>query len=350
MSFLFRSPLSLFGGHKRAESGRAKVDLSNAERFEWQEVSCSVPWRSTLPDQLFGATSTLCGSKVYTFGGANGASFSEQLHILDLVQSKWETVDLPERTRRTDHAAFLWNEFIYIYSGWDERVITDIFRIDLQSLEAEFFDCYFEGIPKISLDFFSGSFCEPSKELVMFGGNLFSKLSSRTFCFRVDGHTFYEPTVKGNVPPARVRHCSCCVQNKVYFYGGEQGVEPFTDLHVLTVISGQYVWSQLAAPDNACLRSSDATLTAVEGRLFLLGGRTSEEAFIHSGAIFSLDERKWLEFNEGETELETNQVGIDKELPITSGHSIVCDGKSIMVFGGLRKSFRDYGHLAPASA
>lgn len=332
------------------------MELSNTRALDWIKVSTTtVQGRSLLKTahNRPGLTAELVGSKIYTFGGGGGyrGDGMSTMHILDIASNSWRDIQLPSWTARRDHVSFLWNDFFYVYSGWEGMILRDLFRIDLVSEgTAEHLECHWDGIDVLNFDYFTGCLCEPTRELVMFGGRLNGNFTSRTFCMRVDAHSFYEPKVKGKPPSPRQRHASCVQKNKVYVYGGEGSTDVTTDIHLLTIRAGQYLWSRI--PSTIQGRLVEPRMLATGGRLFIIGGAAGR-----AGAdlvVFSLEDRQ--NFSIGididpsvDARRKENEISVNLKLPSLSSHAVVLDGNRIVCVGGYGINCRSYWMLQPRS-
>ena len=261
------------------------------------------------------------------------------MNVLDLASNTWKDIELPPSTSRRDHVSFLWNDYIYVYSGWRAGILTDYFRIDLlEEGEVEFLECYWDDMRELVFDYFSGSVCEPTREFIMFGGKLRGEITNRTFCLRMDKGSFYEPRIKGQKPAARQRHTSCSVRNKVYIFGGLRLLNhnDYNDLFVLTVSSGQYVWSQLVASTG--LQVVEPRMTAVGDRLLICGG----DRQAHTFRIYSVGEGRFLDVGVRD---ETAEIEVNQDLKRVYSHAIVANCEMAVVLGGYGIPLREYWTL-----
>ena len=329
------------------------MDLSNASGFVWREVSNARigEIRRVGRSKRAGLTSTLVGSKVYAIGGTVSALYPRDMDVLDLTTKTWKQISLPRGTERRDHVTFLWNDYIYVYSGWHRRIVTDLYRVDLLSEgNVEFLECYWDGIEELNFDYFSGSFCEVTRELVLFGGMLRDKLSNRTFCLRPDTQTFYEPMVKGQIPVARHKQASCCVRSRVFVYGGRGVANNFLcDLNILDMTNHPYVWSQVAT--TMVGRSAQARLVHVGARLFLLGGISGQGKGNFN--VYSLRKRQWLDVQYGlrpttsQPYTQPHTIWLNSVMDANYAFDLVATQNRILVLGGTGPHRLEYWTISP---
>ena len=330
------------------------LDLSSAHRFKWRSIKGATKFVTdgAFPDSLCEGTSTLCGSKLYTLGGVEPVL---TLRVLDLTRNVWECRYLRRPPRRRP-VVFLWDDFLYVYGGWHHGAVRTTFRVDIVTFHVEMVKCRWQGLPETFAGLNScGSFCETSRELVLFGKTSTGLSNSYTLCFRVETRTFYAPRVKGELPSGRSGHSSCCVQNRFYLYGGRNGEEDveFNDLHILTIRARSYLWSKVIPVESGIRHTVSTKLEGVPGRLFLIGGERSDmdSASVPTLAIYSLREQKWLEvYSGGDFKEGEGTINVEHPLSAIDSHSTANDGTGIIVIGGYKRSFLEYKVLTPWSA
>lgn len=311
------------------------MDLAEAQRLQFDVIrnakveGASLVQRKVRP----GLTAHLVGSKLYTVCGFLSGTPST-VNVLDISTNMWKDIALPAATARRDHVSFLWNDYIYLYGGWRSGVRTDYFRVDLLNEgKVEFLECVWEDVGGPSLDYCAGSICEPTKEFILFGGFLDGVTSDRTFCLRIDERSFYEPKVKGQKPSARAKHTSCSVANQVYVYGGLRETVSLSDMYVLTVSSGQYMWSGVIG--STSLNVVEPRMTAVGHRILICGGK---KGGTDNFRIYSVRHRRFLVVGQN----ATAEVQINPSLTANYSHAVVANCEMAIVLGGYGITMRDY--------
>lgn len=192
---------------------------------------------------------------------------------------------------------------------------------------------------ELFFDYFAGSLCEPTREFILFGGKLNGLISNRTFCIRIDQSSFYEPRVKGQIPPARKRHASCSVANKVYVYGGQDDGYIFSGVFVLCVSSGHYMWSEVVS--SAGIRAAAPMMTAIGNRLLICGGHEDVQDYVR---IFSTTESRFVAVGQ---QGEAKEICVNRQLPRIFSHAIAANNKMAIVLGGYGMNVREYWTLQP---
>ena len=287
-----------------------------------------------------GVTAHFIGSKVYTVCGSVRAFPLGVISVLDISSNTWKDIKLPALTARRDHVSFLWNDYIYVYGGFNGGVLTDYFRIDLlEEGQVEFLDCLWDDTGELDLDYFSGSLCEPAREFIMFGGKLDGEVSNRTFCVKIDKSSFYEPQVKGKKPPALQKIATCSVANKFYVYGGKNNTFIYSGVFVLCVSSVQYRWSEVA-PSSA-INAVSPRMSATGDKILVCGGHGYEKDSLR---IFSVTEGRFFAVRH---KGDASEVQVNRYLPVTHSHAFVANSRMAILLGGYGMKVREYWTLRP---
>ena len=329
------------------------MELGSARKLKWSRVSRTTidadgPLGS-LSLSREGLTATLVGSKIYTVGGGLGSGVGN-LRVLDIATRSWKVMRLPTAVARKNHVAFLWNEFLYVYSGTSsDAVLTDMQRIDISNeADTQCVSCYWHNLSPLKLRDFAASFCEVSRELVITGGVAGAELVSQTVCFDPQTHRFVQPKVSGRVPRARSSHASCSVNNKVFIHAGwaDGRLCPLVqnDIHVLTIVGSSYSWSQV--DHGGGVHATSATMTFSDGKLFILGDSFSMHA--SSLRVFSLEQRRWLQIEENaKGDRHEADLLVVNETPTNRDHAVVLAGNKLVLFGGYSVKGWEYCVLQP---
>ena len=189
----------------------ASIDRSRASTMEFtpatsltcRKVNNSTGFRKMFDSGIAGSA-ILVGQRVYLLGGSEPYdgrdSRSHKLRILDHTNRTWTEIDIPDRAMRSSNCTFVYNDYIYVFSGTSKGWIEiDLFRVDLlENCAVEFIRPDFKDLSVLRRERFAGSFCEPFKELVVFVGKDYEgRASNLTFCFKVDTGLVYAPACKG---------------------------------------------------------------------------------------------------------------------------------------------------------
>lgn len=315
------------------------LDFAKVQRLQLDKVTnVRVTGVRRVPSnrQRPGLTAHFVGSKVYIVCGTVLGVARAIVSVLDISSSTWRDITIPYALARGAHVSFLWNDYIYVYGGYKRKILTDYFRIDLlDEGNVESFECSWDET--FYLDYLSGSFCEPAREFILFGGKwLGYVISNRTFALRIDKNVFFEPRVKGQKPAARFNHATCSVANKLYVYGGRNRSEEFSDVFVLTVFPGSYTWSEVSPSTG--LRAVATKMTGIGDFLFICGGYKESIESIESLRIYSLRKNRFLSVGN----IEGADIRINDAISLQSAHAVVSNSRMIVVFGGIGMNLREY--------
>ncbi|KAG0163468.1 hypothetical protein DFQ28_011631 [Apophysomyces sp. BC1034] len=183
--------------------------------------SCTVVERETSPGKRT--------HQLYIFGGGDGPNYFNDMYVLHAETLTWSkpVIEGTPPSPRRAHTTCLWNDKIIVVGGGDgARALADVHALDVSD-------------PK--------------------------KLR----------WTLLNPT--GTPPIARGYHTSNLVKDKLVVYGGSDGHECFSDVHVLDLVANR--WSHIDL-DRAVPRLAH-TATQVGSYVFVIGG--------HDGSRYSSD-------------------------------------------------------------
>lgn len=181
---------------------------------------------------------------LYVFGGGDGPNYFNDLYVLNIDTMVWTkpTIEGDPPSPRRAHTTCIWNQKIIIVGGGDgARALADVHTLDVSDTQ-----------------------------------NLKWEV--------------LKP--QGNPPIARGYHTSNLVKDKLIVYGGSDGHECFSDVHVLDLISNR--WSQVDL-DRAVPRLAHSA-TQVGSYVFVIGGhdgtRYSNEVLLLNLVTMSWETRK----------------------------------------------------------
>mmetsp|Transcript_7112 Transcript_7112/g.12311 ORF Transcript_7112/g.12311 Transcript_7112/m.12311 type:complete len:345 (+) Transcript_7112:166-1200(+) len=141
--------------------------------------------------------------------------------------------------------------------------------------------------------------------------------------------TWIRPKVSGAAPPGRGGHAACALGSKMFVFGGaNRSPEAFGDLWSLDTGGQKYLWTKEnpKAPAGVQLPArSGATMTRVQGRLYIFGGQDPETGICFNDVVvFEPESQTW------------DRVAVKGGSPPTRhAHTACCFQESrILVFGG----------------
>ncbi|CCE27063.1 related to cell polarity protein tea1p [Claviceps purpurea 20.1] len=124
-----------------------------------------------------------------------------------------------------------------------------------------------------------------------------------------------------NAPPARTNHTVITYNDKLYLFGGTNGVEWFNDVWCYDPAVNS--WSQLDCIGYIPPSREGHAAAVVDDVMYVFGGRTEEGTDLGDLAAFRISSRRWYTFQ-----------NMGPSPSPRSGHSMTTVGKSVVVLGG----------------
>ncbi|KAJ3281160.1 hypothetical protein HK104_000175 [Borealophlyctis nickersoniae] len=238
--------LFVFGG---CDSRACYRDLYvfDTEALYWSKAKT----KGTIPEPCRAHSTVLLDRKLYVFGGGDGPIYFSTLHCLDTETFVWTKLDVAGGPGpRRAHTTWPYDGNIYVYAGGDGvRAISDIFVLNTR-----------EGLLSNSL---SGSPQPPALDTPPVSGGMVGASPGPNL-------SWTKATTTGPAPSPRGYHTSTLIQGgkKVVVFGGSDGNECFSDVHVLDLTDMK--WHAVEV-DKPYPRLSH-TATQVGSYLFIFGG------------------------------------------------------------------------------
>ena len=326
--------------------------MEKAKSFRWEDVDFKGPGASGSGGSRRSHSATLVGGKIFVVGGRDieaDDKYNSNVHILDYVRQEWIAVKFRSVARqavlrRESHAAWLENDYIYIYGGESENmVLNDLWRMDTMLLEFE--RCTFQGEVPEGRRRCSGSYLERLNVLIIFGGSSEDSYKNTVAMLRCDLRKWVSPKIKGKSPAARRAHASCVVGNSVYIYGGHSLSRAFNDLHKLSYNGHGFTWSRVKVKNQSAFQGRHtSTLTNVGDRLFIFGGADffGEDVLVYSISEGLMDDIT----SEGRLSKES-RYSVEGKGSRRSAHTAVYASDTIFVLGGHNNSLMDCAAFLP---
>ncbi|KAF1952605.1 kelch domain-containing protein 3 [Byssothecium circinans] len=122
-------------------------------------------------------------------------------------------------------------------------------------------------------------------------------------------------------PPARTNHSVVTWNDKLYLFGGTDGINWFND--VWTYDPRTNLWSELDCIGYIPVAREGHSATLVNDTMYIFGGRTQEGVDLGDLAAFRISSRRWYMFQ-----------NMGHSPSARSGHSMTAFGKHVIVLGG----------------
>ncbi|KJX96641.1 cell polarity protein (Tea1) [Zymoseptoria brevis] len=253
-----------------------------------QQMSCyPVATTSEGPGPRVGHASLLVGNAYIVFGGDTkmdeGDMLDDTLYLLNTSTKQWSRA-LPAGPRppgRYGHTLNILGSKIYIFGGQVEGYFfNDLVAFDLNALQQ--------------------------------ATNRWEILIQNT----IDGGPPH-----GQIPPARTNHTMITYGDRLYLFGGTDGVQWFNDVWSYSPQSNS--WTQLECIGYIPSPREGHAAALVGDVMYVFGGRTEEGNDLGDLAAFRISSRRWYTFQ-----------NMGPSPSPRSGHSMTTVGKSIVVLAG----------------
>ena len=263
------------------------LHLGNSPGFAWERRDPEISKNFGFMD-LHSHKAVALGHKIYIIGGKHdlyrvaGADATKGwLPVLDVVKCVWKFIPIPlEAYRQVEHLAFAQDDKIHFFGGNGQATTHEHWCFDVVQRGCFPKRVYGENpFPRAGA---AHALVEKINVFVMFGGKgPDGNLSNDVFCLDVDSMEWYKPSVAGRKPSSRKGACACVVNKVVYIYGGcgNDRNTRFGELYGLAESFGSWRWTCLYDPsDGRVLPRSSCAIAAINGRVFIYGGRVHGEA------------------------------------------------------------------------
>ncbi|PNS19570.1 hypothetical protein CAC42_7414 [Sphaceloma murrayae] len=284
------------------EGATVKGDLWIIEAGQTALSSYPVQTTSEGPGPRVGHASLLVGNAFIVFGGDTKTEESDllddTLYLLNTSTKQWSRAAPagPRPPGRYGHTLNILGSKIYIFGGQVEGFFfNDLVAFDLNALQQ--------------------------------AQNRWEILIQNT----IDGGPPH-----GQIPPARTNHSIITWNDRLYLFGGTDGVTWFND--VWSYDPRTNAWTQLDCIGYIPAAREGHAAALVGDVMYVFGGRTEEGNDLGDLAAFKISSRRWYTFQ-----------NMGPSPSPRSGHSMTTVGKTIVVLAGEPSSApRDAGELSLA--
>ncbi|PSN70029.1 hypothetical protein BS50DRAFT_608685 [Corynespora cassiicola Philippines] len=241
------------------------------------------------PGPRVGHSSLLVGNAFIVFGGdtklEDNDDLDDTLYLLNTSTKHWSRAlpQGPRPTGRYGHTLNILGSKIYIFGGQVEGVFfNDLVAFDLNSLQSS---------------------------------------SSRWEVLHPSQNTGTVSSPQVRLPPARTNHSIVTWNDKLYLFGGTDGLTWFNDVWTYEPRSNS--WTELDCIGYIPVAREGHSATLVNDTMYIFGGRTQEGVDLGDLAAFRISSRRWYMFQ---------NMGASPSA--RSGHSMTAFGKHVIVMGG----------------
>jgi len=286
---LVGSKIFIYGGYDSSSLVNSTDSMNDNHLliFDTETMHFSKPivTGTSKPGCLRAHTATLCGDKIYLFGGGDGQQYSGDLFVLDTNTMHWTKPEVNGSVPgpRRAHSSCLYGKKIIIFGGGDGiKAINEIYSLDIDKM-------------------------------------LWEKL-----------------VTKGDIPSPRGYHSAVITMDKMWVYGGSDGTECFSDINMLDI--EKLVWTKkkiIQSSQQNIMANFSHAMTLVGSFIFCFGGHNASE---HT------DELKLLNLDSRADTLEWKSFNISGKIPSPRGYATLTFHDSrIFLFGGYdaKEVFKD---------
>ncbi|KAJ8105304.1 hypothetical protein OPT61_g10260 [Boeremia exigua] len=239
------------------------------------------------PGPRVGHASLLVGNAFIVFGGdtklADNDDLDDTLYLLNTSTKHWSRAlpQGPRPTGRYGHTLNILGSKIYIFGGQVEGFFfNDLVAFDLNSLQSS-----------------------ASRWEVLLP------------------NTKDQASPHGRSPPARTNHSVVTWQDRLYLFGGTDGVTWFNDVWTYDPRSNS--WTELDCIGYIPVAREGHSAALVNDTMYIFGGRTQEGVDLGDLAAFRISSRRWYMFQ-----------NMGHSPSARSGHSMTAFGKHIITLAG----------------
>ncbi|KLJ08055.1 hypothetical protein EMPG_16495 [Blastomyces silverae] len=239
------------------------------------------------PGPRVGHSSLLVGNAFIVFGGDtktdDNHSLDDTLYLLNTSSRQWSRAvpPGPRPAGRYGHTLNILGSKIYVFGG---------------QVEGFFFN-----------------------DLVAFDLNALQNPSNKWEFLIRNSHDGGPPP--GKIPPARTNHSIVSYNDKLYLFGGTNGIEWFNDVWCYDLRTN--LWTQLDYVGFVPAAREGHAAALINDVMYIFSGRTEEGADLADLAAFRITTRRWFSFQ-----------NMGPSPSPRSGHSMTVFGKQIIVLGG----------------
>ncbi|KAF5730202.1 hypothetical protein HS088_TW20G00574 [Tripterygium wilfordii] len=258
---------------------------------------------------------------------------------------RWERVQLQQDHGDASRPGKRWGHtcnavkggrFLYVFGGYgkDNCQTNQVHVFD--TVEQTWSQPVIKGTPPTPRD--SHSCTTVGDNLYVFGGTDGKNPLKDLHILNTSTHTWICPSVRSEGPEAREGHSAALVGKRLFIFGGcgksaDTNVEVyFNDVHILNTET--FVWKCAMTSGTPPSARDSHTCSSWKNKIVVIGGEDGHDYYLSDVHILDTDTLMW-------KELSTS----GHMLPPRAGHSTVCFGKNLFIFGGFTDAQNLYDDL-----
>ncbi|KAG2171465.1 hypothetical protein INT43_009126 [Umbelopsis isabellina] len=219
-------------------------------------------------------------SSIYVFGGGDGPNYSNTLYVLDTVLSEtliWTkpiTYGAPPSPRRA-HTTCYWQNKIYVFGGGDGiRALHDVHVLDLTNpTRLTWSELQTFGPQPLSRGYHTGNLV--GDKYIIYGGSDGHECFSDVHILDLSNNHWYQVEVDRSIP--RLSHTSTQIGSYLFICGGHDGSKYSSDVLLLNLVTMN--WETRKIYGTIPPARGYHTVVLYDSRLILFGGYDGKVAF-----------------------------------------------------------------------
>ncbi|KAI8972714.1 hypothetical protein BDB01DRAFT_808953 [Pilobolus umbonatus] len=208
----------------------------------------------------------------------------------------------PSRPLRA-HSANLVGDYLYVFGGCDMKsCFNTLYTLDMDTLTWAKPrtsgqippPCRAHSCTTVESDIGSG---KKSYSLYMFGGGDGPNYFNDLYVLNTDTLVWTKPKVEGAPPSPRRAHTTCLWDQKIIVVGGGDGARALADVHALDISNPQSLqWTKIHPQGSPPIARGYHTSNLVKDKLIVYGGSDGHECFsdIH---VLDLVDNRWIQID-----------------------------------------------------
>ncbi|KAI8461711.1 hypothetical protein BY996DRAFT_6652901 [Phakopsora pachyrhizi] len=230
-----------------------------------------------IPPPCRAHSATNLDGRIFIFGGGDGPNYFDDLYYLDTISLTWTKPrvkgTLPS-TRRA-HATVLYGNQLIIFGGGNgSRALNDVHALDLSDLnQLEWRELAIKGQSPLNRGYHSANLV--GSKCVIFGGSDGGECFSDIHVLDLENLTWIQVDVE--YPIARLAHTATQVGSYLFVIGGHDGEDYTSDVKLFNLVTLQ--WEPRTVRGELPPRIGYHTTTLHDSRLIVIGGFDGRNVF-----------------------------------------------------------------------
>ncbi|KAG0144150.1 hypothetical protein CROQUDRAFT_47747 [Cronartium quercuum f. sp. fusiforme G11] len=230
-----------------------------------------------IPPPCRAHSATNVDGRIFIFGGGDGPNYFDDLYYLDTISLVWTKPKIRgtiPSTRRA-HATVLYGSQLIIFGGGNgSRALNDVHALDLTDLtKLEWRELGIKGQSPLNRGYHSANLI--GSKCIIFGGSDGGECFSDIHILDLENLTWVQVEVE--YPMARLAHTSTQVGSYLFVIGGHDGEDYTSEVKLFNLVTLQ--WEPRTVKGQPPPRIGYHTTTLHDSRLIVIGGFDGRHVF-----------------------------------------------------------------------